>query len=507
MPWLVFAQPYDPAIAGLRSVYLSDTGFTTEPGETPANTYWDRRVEVPLVLTESLYGGGFIGGRSEISAGAIVLANGDGGLDALDGYEWDGRLVEIRYSALPDPALADFQVVWSGTADQFLLDDAARIELRDLQALLDVPYQPITYAGTGAAEGGADLAGRRKPRCLGRARGFEPVAVDPANLVYQVHDGAVNAISDVRDRGIFLGAPVTDHPSYAALIGATIAAGTYHTCLAQGLFRLGAAPVGVLTVNTCEGARPGAWLSRVGELIQHAVEHATDLAASDFQAGTVAAIDTLCPNILGHWYSGEQETTLAEVLDALAGSVGVTYGFNATRKLVLSRFEAPATTPDHVFGERDLIELRPQPAPRRTKTVTLGWQRYYRPLAPEELASAVPAGERTRLTSEWLLRSASSSAAATESLLAREERTDTLLWGPGSGVGATVQAEANRRRDLFSPRRKAFVAVVPYDAAVRVGQTVELRDPRFGLASGRRMRLLRIVRDAAAGQMTMELWG
>ena len=85
MPWLLLAQPYDEAITATRSLYFSDLGFTTTPIESPANTYWDRRIEVPLVVGQSLFAGSDAGGRSEVSIGQITLANHDGALDALAG--------------------------------------------------------------------------------------------------------------------------------------------------------------------------------------------------------------------------------------------------------------------------------------------------------------------------------------------------------------------------------------------------------------------------------------
>jgi hypothetical protein len=167
MPWLLFAQPYDESITGIRSLYFSDVGFVTSPAESPANTYWDRRIEVPLVVSQSLFSGADIGGRSEVSIGQITLANQDGALDALADYDWDGRLIEVRYSALANPVLADFAVVFSGTAERIITGDEIAIEVRDLQILFDEPYQPARFLGTGGVEGPTEYKDRRKPRVMG----------------------------------------------------------------------------------------------------------------------------------------------------------------------------------------------------------------------------------------------------------------------------------------------------------------------------------------------------
>ncbi len=95
MAWLLRASPYDEGTAGIVELYFSDTGFVTQPGDTPANIYWVKRLQVPLAVQQALYAGSDLGGRSDLNLGAITLANGDGALDELAQYDWDGRLVEV----------------------------------------------------------------------------------------------------------------------------------------------------------------------------------------------------------------------------------------------------------------------------------------------------------------------------------------------------------------------------------------------------------------------------
>jgi hypothetical protein len=60
--------------------------------------------------------------------------------------------------------------------------------------------QPNVYAGTGGVDGGADLAGKRKPLCFGNPRNVSPVLLVPSLLIYQVHDGSVAGIDNVYDQ-------------------------------------------------------------------------------------------------------------------------------------------------------------------------------------------------------------------------------------------------------------------------------------------------------------------
>lgn len=501
MPWLLFAQPYDETIAGLRSVYFSDVGFTTTPAESPASTYWDRRIEVPLVVGQSLFADADAGGRSEISLGQITLANDDGALDALAGYDWDGRLIEVRFTAKERPVLADFAVVFSGTAERLVPGDEIAIEVRDLQILLDEPYQPARFLGTGGIEGPAEFKDRRKPRAMGVVRQFTPLLLNEPSQVWCYGDGPVGGPLVVRDAGVALTAGA-DFASYAALTGAALVAGTYGTCNALGLLRLAAAPSGVLTIDA-EGSKPvGTVLTRFADIAVHVIDTATSLSGADFATGTVAAMNTLCPQTLGHWYDGSGDLTVREMLDEIAQSIGAHYGFDDARKIVLGRLDAPAITPDFSFTDRDLIELRPLPAERRLKAQVVRWGRRLRPLQDQDIAGAVTGSARQALIEEWRQERDTSASVAAASLLAREETIDSAL-----DVQADALAEAQRRVALYGPRRAGFEVVVEIVAGLRPGMTVQITDPRFGLSAGRRFRVMRTERRAADAEITMELWG
>ncbi|MBX9751159.1 MAG: hypothetical protein K5Q68_16335, partial [Roseococcus sp.] len=338
-------------------------------------------------------------------------------------------------------------------------------------------------------------------RVMGVVRQFTPLLLNEPAQVWCFGDGPVGGPLVVRDAGVALTSG-TDFASYALLIAATIAAGSYGTCHALGLIRLGVAPTGVLTMDA-EGAKPsGTVLKRFADIAVHVVDTATTLTPSDFATGTVTALNTLCPQTLGHWYDGASDLTLRAMLDELAQSIGAFYGFDDSRKIVLGRLDAPAATADFAFGERDLIELRPLPAERRLKTQVIRWGRCIRPLQDQEIAGSVTGAARQALIEEWRQERDTSAPVAAASLLAREETLDSAF-----DLGSDALTEAQRRVALYGPRRAGFEAVVPLVAGLRPGMTVEITDPRFGLAAGRRFRVMRIERQAAEQEITMELWG
>src|SRR6185295_1368888 len=111
----------------------------------------------------------------------------------------------------------DYFVIFNGTAADWNIDEqVVHLTLRDFGYKLNVPAQPNIYGGTGAQDGGADLASKRKPRAFGHVLNVSPPLVVPGLLVYQVHDGPVHNVVAVYDRGVALGKGA-DHATYAAL--------------------------------------------------------------------------------------------------------------------------------------------------------------------------------------------------------------------------------------------------------------------------------------------------
>ncbi len=147
-----------------------------------------------------------------------------------------------------------------------------------------------TYAGTGNAEGGADLKGQVKPLIIGRESNVQPVLINAADSVYQFSGyGAIEAVTTLYERGASFGASIGDYASYAALVGASIPAGRWATCLAEGLIRLGAPEFGVITGDVRGHVVAGASPRLTGAI----VSVLADLAGIDAAALNVAALDLL----------------------------------------------------------------------------------------------------------------------------------------------------------------------------------------------------------------------
>ncbi len=502
MAWLFRAQPYSAVAAGIVSLYLSDVGFITEPGDSPANVYWDRRLRVALSLKRSLFADGDIGGRSEIGAGVTIAENLDGALDGWSAYDWDGRRIDIWYSAKEKPLWADFTLVWSGTAERFVPGtDEVRVELRDLQLLLDRSYQANRFAGTGGPEGFAELAGRRKPRAMGRPRQISPIQICKSPVVYCYGDGPCGGVLAAYDRADLFTAVGSDFSTYAAMVAASMAGLDYVTCNALGLIRFAAQPVGPVTLDVEGRTLSGSTALTFANMLSVVLPIDTSLTSGDFATGTVAAMNSLCPQVLGHWYDGSGEVNFADVVDEWAESIGAYWGFNLDRKLGLGLFTTPKVTADYSFVQRQILSIDPAATDRRMATQTIGFGRRWLPLSDAEIAGSIVTG-RDALGQEWQSASYTDSTVAAQSLLARTERVDTCLMSQSDAA-----AEAQRRVGLHGPRRQAFELRVPFTPGLDAGATVSVTHERHGLSGGKRFVVMAAERDAAAEEHLLTLWG
>jgi hypothetical protein len=230
---------YDPALGTTTTLrYSTGRGFVTGPAETPANTFYDPRILQPAVIRRDCFTAGASRGRSRVGYGDLVLLNGDGALDDLLTYGFDGRAITIRRGAEGAAYPSGFTTVLVGTIlTAEFTHDRITFKLRDRQAETQVPLQANKYAGDNVLPDGLegtadDLKGKPKPLCFGVVKNVAAVLVNISKLIYQVNDGAINSLDDVYDRGVRLTGGIR---SVAARSGPS---GSYAACYSPelGLF-------------------------------------------------------------------------------------------------------------------------------------------------------------------------------------------------------------------------------------------------------------------------------
>jgi hypothetical protein len=203
--YLVELTAYDTGLAAVvRRYYANENGFLTKPTDTPANTYYEPVITQPANVVRSMFAGGqSAGGR--VGFGTLKLNNVDDALQELLELALDGRDIRILWTDVEDPEYSDFDEVLVATMEQAFADgDEISIKVRDLKYQLDVPLQTTKFDGTGDLEGAEDLKGKPKPLVFGTVQNVSPVLVNAPKRIYEVHDGLLEAIPDVYDRGITL---------------------------------------------------------------------------------------------------------------------------------------------------------------------------------------------------------------------------------------------------------------------------------------------------------------
>jgi hypothetical protein len=508
-------------------LYFADRTFTTGPTETPANTPFKGILKNALNFETSLFDGGSLsarsGARAGRSVGEIVFNASDDLFAALEFYGWDGRQVAL-YQGERGAAFSTFTQRFAAPIDAVEWTDAeVTIRLRDTGALFDRPFQTNRYGGTGGSDGGADLAGKPRPFALGYVENITAPLVDATLLTYQLNDGPIVSVSDVRDKGASL-TFAADYASYAALVAATIATGSYATCLAEGFIRLGASPDGEITADL-RGLRTTSDPTKSYETLDTLIPWIASnrLGANNFAAAQVIktsgeptgiadfpAIGTCECGI----FIGTERATVAQVLDDLLapatgfygqrldGAFG--WGFIAPGATGLGQTVVDSLTEKDIIGSPQRTDVRPVWA------VNIGYERMFTVQSPSDLAASVSGADRSLYGNEFRYVVAQDTA-----VLAKHRYADLLtLNGPfrssATFTGGFTGSVQNTILNRFKPQSGIFRVQVrranPF--AFNLNQQVNVSGvPGIYRGASTNMRIAKIELDLGTGALFLSLWG
>lgn len=451
---------------------------------------------------------------SYIAAGASpVVRAADVAVVALPDGVWDIAVWREAGSAFLD-------VTTSGGAGWVIPVDMTDPFVRDIQVYQDDALTPeqkteLLAAGTiGLGLGGvAELKGTRKPRPYGAPLQIQPPLLNPYSQVYGCRwDDAGERAPLVSIKVYVRGAEVAagiDHATEADMLTASVAAGHVDTCLAKGTFRLGSIPDGIVTADVVEGETAAD--RTVAQIMDRLIQGPGGLASGEVDAAAIAALDTAHDGEVGIWLTGE--TTVAQALDALAGTVGAWWSFDDAGIFDTRRLEAPAGTPVVTLRPGDLIDqgqaIELVPVADEGEGVppwraTVRWGLHHAVQDRDGLAGSLGEDRKAALAREWRSAVAEDSGVLTKHLKAPELIVDTLFVHE-----ADAAAEAARLLALYGAERDRFRVKAPEGraGAVDLGDVVQLMAPRLGLAGGKSFLVLGVGRQASRGIVTLELWG
>ncbi len=491
----------------IASLYFSDRGYLSFPADSVANEFFEGRVITPLVYESRIPITPEESSRLAVQIGEIEFANQDGGLDGFQkSFAIDGRRVVVRMGE-KGASYDTFGTILDATALDWLSDsNSARLRVRDNGYFMDVTLQTALYGGTGGADGGSSLAGQPKPLCFGQVFNISPIAVDPANLIFQVHSRTIQSVDAVRDKGVPITYSGSNYANYAALLAAPVTAGQYSTCLAEGLIKTGSSP----EFLTCDikGDAQGSYVNKVSDIAKRIM---TDFAGlvdgTDIDASSFAVIAAQVTAISG-WYFTQTTTASQAVSDFLQGS-GLYWGTGRNGLLTIGRLADPAlAAPALYLDETDILEIEIIPLPDSISPPNyrrrVSYQKNWTPQDSGTLAGSVSASNRLLYGQPYQVKTAVNTSVLSDYLLA----TDPPVVESPFYSSADASTEASRLLSAFSVQRQMFrLKVKTIGHTVYLGQAVNVTWPRFELDNGKQFVIVGIAEDCGSREITFTLWG
>lgn len=431
--------------------YMSTHGFVSTPSDTPANTaYDDILLRVPRytsTISEQLKG------YSSPAVGEIVVDNSGGARDAWLLDAWDGRAFRLF---LGDPSWpkSDYRQLVSGTIADILAPDTLTLSLRtrDRQYLLTRPVLTTLIGGTDTTKD------NNRPVTYGECYNVEPVLIDSATKKYAVHDGQIEAITQVYENGV----AVAHTPD-----------------LTTGTFVLTTAAAGRITADVKGSKTGGVYVNKTADIIQRILTERTALVSGDIDAASITALNTAVPGKVGI-YVRDNSTTTMQALDTLVTGCGAFYSFDRAGKFYVAQFTAPSGTPVVSVLDDDAIEAGVAILSRwiPSKSVRLGYKRQWTTQA-DGLAAGVNDARRAELALPYKVSKAVNTVP--QHLLAEEPEVEASVFIDT----ADADAESARRATLYSViRRLVQITCFLGPSRVKLGDVVALDLGRFGLTGG-----------------------
>ena len=492
-------------------IYVATEEFITDASDTPPSQPYSGVLDEPLDFSWSMPSaagfGGFITGR-----GTTVINNMDARYDVLtQRYTTDGQPVEVRLGQVGTPQ-SSWPVVFRGLSSGEFIDDASfEISTEDNGYKFDVPVQASLYSGAGGLDGNADLAGKPRPLCFGWCEAnVTPALVIPGELLFQVHDGRVQAIPAVYDRGAAL-AFDQDYPDVAALRAAAVPASHYATCLSEGYFRVAFLDLqaGAITADVQGDITFGEFAQTTVGIVRALIARSTALNYSeDVYVPSLIVLDLKQPAPVGVYVSHNETPTVADLVGRLMVGIGGYAGFRREGKFYVGRVEAPLGPPTKRFDKHNF-----DPNPQKQKLPDsiwpppakwlVGYGRNY--TVQTDVAGVVGDTRRSWLAAEYRYATAEAPAIKVDHPFGRDP--DPVLAYFRDRADAEV--EAARRLALYRTSRGLYsFGVSDRDAALlNVGEQNFIRHTRGDLIGGRFMIITSIQHKAGDNSATIQAFG
>lgn len=399
-------------------------------------------------------------GKGSLNFGDIEISNIDGSLDGWLGYIWANRACNVFIGDVRW-ARSDFRTIFAGITEDIDSKNShvLNFKVRDKLQRLNYPVTEVTLGGT--TKNKDELI----PLTFGEAHNVTPLLVDPATLKYQVHDGPIEGIVEVRDEGY----PV-DMIEFPA---------------ADGTFKLAASPYGKITC-TPQGDKEGGstWHLTVAKIVQRIVtnygEPNNKFTTGDLDTSQLATFDAANQQPVGVYLS-KRENVL-NVCAKLASSVGAQLVMSRNGLLRLIKVELPAPGTPVAITESDIVAntLKISKKLNVESAQKVAFNKNW--TVQEKLDTGIPVFHKQMYAQEWLAVTVEDATVKTNYKQTAEPiQKETMLIRE-----TEASPEATRLLNLYKiPRFVYSFKGIPRLMELELGDPVTLTHSRFGLSGGK----------------------
>jgi hypothetical protein len=514
----ILAQSFISFLELTNTLFAATVPFISRATDTPANQPFQGTLETSFRVDRSILGGNGFGGFSE-NVSELSLINADGFYDELaDVISVNGQSIQVSIGEITGRAIvapySNFETVVSLTGERVRTERSHMVvEMRDPALRLQTEtVQQSVYLGIGDLEGGAEIAGKRRPYGDGVIFNATPTLVIPGELLYQFNDGAVASVEAVKDGGVEL-TFFADYPTVAALRADGVAAspdvippGTYATCLAEGYFLLGGVGFKQITVDFTGGNTITAWI--IGAI----AINSAGMTTADFDLSTFYDLVAAQPAPVGYFLSSDSSETCADAFTKLMTGIGGWWGMTPLGKLQLKRMERPSNIASAYYDTDggNIVEINRgklpsgiDPPPHRWRVI---YGRNYTVMT--DLFGQV--SENDPAMADYLkspYKLASTSDLESQSTLSNwPDAPDPDPVESYFALQADAQAEAERLFALYTIGLSIYQFTLKNALFVHdIGEVINVTDSRLGLSGGRYLRIVELSDDVSA--MTTEVTG
>lgn len=439
---------------------------------------YDACISGGLSFSESLN----IDGSPSLGFGSLDIVNIGGINDSFLDYVWNKRPIKI-YLGDPSWPKSDFVLIFDGLIQDISANDESSLSfsLFDKLQRLNDPITEKTLKSTSYSQNEQDNI---LPLLFGECFNISPLLVDNGSTanggqVYMVHDGAIQGIIEVRDNGI----PIS--------VSGNLSAGT---------FELLNSPYGTITCSAQGSAAP--YANTVPDIIKKIVT-TYGTAENRFQNSEIDFSDVTNTSPVG-LYSNDRKNIL-EACSELASSIGanlvcpsvtINNGQVSSSKLKLVEIKPPTGTPKYYLSDDNML-LNSLSISERfpvKPSIKLAYCKNY------TIQNTVAAGVNpaSKFDDEYIYVS---SVNNTKKALYRDsgdvvEEPVLLITTAGA------QAESNKRLALWEQQRYIISAsYLPHLIFIQLGDIVQIKSNRFGLANGKLGMVYSVTRNWVTGQV------